>query len=202
MNPAFLRIEWTLLVAWALSWLVAALVWRRSASVKAPRRSFSLTLLLTIPGIWLIYQPFPTARHLWPVGPAFGPVLGWAMVALMLAGIAFAWWARLEMKGLWSGGIMRTPEHHVLQSGPFAIVRHPIYTGLIAAIWAIALTRATLPALGGGLLFAAGFAIKARAEERFLQRELGGYEEYRRRVPMLVPGLRPGLFGNPGGHRP
>ena len=198
MNLAFLRVELALLVAWSLSWLVAALVWRKKAQARAPRRSFGLTYLMTLPGIYLIYLPIRGFDPIWRVGEVFG----WGMVGLELAGIAFAWWARLEMKGLWSGGIMRTEGHRVLQSGPFAHVRHPIYTGIIAAIWAMALTRATLPALAGALLFALGFAFKARAEERFLQTALGGYEDYRRRVPMLVPGLKPRLLGNRAERRP
>ena len=103
---------------------------------------------------------------------------------------AFAWWARLAMGRMWSGGIMRTEQHRVIQSGPFAWVRHPIYTSLIFAGVALAVIRATPVALGGAALFALGFYLKARVEERFLDQELGGYPEYRARVPMLLPFLR------------
>jgi len=70
-------------------------------------------------------------------------------------------------------------------------VRHPIYTGLIIALLATAVTEATPVALLGAVLIALGLWVKARAEERFLLSELGpeAYESYRRRVPMLVPFL-------------
>jgi protein-S-isoprenylcysteine O-methyltransferase Ste14 len=69
-------------------------------------------------------------------------------------------------------------------------VRHPIYTGLIAAAAAMAAIRATPWALIGLALFALGFVLKAKVEERFLESELGGYEGYRARVPMIVPFFR------------
>jgi len=113
------------------------------------------------------------------------------MEALTLGGILFAWWARIHLGTLWSGGIERMADHRVVDSGPYALVRHPIYTGLIAAAAAMAVIRATPWALLGLVLFAAGFALKARVEERFLEREVGGYQGYRARVPMIVPFLRP-----------
>ena len=76
-------------------------------------------------------------------------------------------------------------------TGPYGFVRHPIYTGLIIALLATAVTEATPVALSGAVLIALGLWVKARAEERFLLSELGqeAYESYRRRVPMLVPFL-------------
>ena len=70
-------------------------------------------------------------------------------------------------------------------------MRHPIYTGLIIALLATAVTEATPVALSGAVLIALGLWVKARAEERFLSSELSpeAYESYRRRVPMLVPFL-------------
>jgi protein-S-isoprenylcysteine O-methyltransferase Ste14 len=78
--------------------------------------------------------------------------------------------------------------------GPYAIVRHPVYTGLIAATLCTAIAQATLPALAGFLLIALGLWLKARLEEEFLRQELGpaAYDSYRRRVSMLLPfGPRP-----------
>ena len=79
----------------------------------------------------------------------------------------------------------------MIDSGPYAFVRHPIYTGLIIALLATAATEATLVALLGAVLIALGLWVKARAEERFLLSEFApeAYESYRRRVPMLVPFL-------------
>jgi protein-S-isoprenylcysteine O-methyltransferase Ste14 len=132
----------------------------------------------------MMYGLFPKVQPvLWSVTPA----LGWAMVGLTAAGIAFAWWARIALGTLWSGGVERMADHRVVESGPYRWVRHPIYTGLIAGAVALAVIQAKPWAMAGAVLFSLGFILKARVEERFLEREIGGYEDYRRRVSMILP---------------
>jgi protein-S-isoprenylcysteine O-methyltransferase Ste14 len=77
----------------------------------------------------------------------------------------------------------------VIQSGPYHLVRHPIYTGLIVAALAQGVLIGMAANLVGAVLVGLGFWLKARLEERFLSQELGAatYAEYRRRTPMLVP---------------
>ena len=175
-------------LTWLVSWQAAAL-WRNKPTVQAPRRQYRWMIVLIALGLFLDYGMFPKNQPLlWPVGP----VLGSAMIALTAAGIAFAWWARIALGKLWSGGVERMAEHRVVETGPYAFVRHPIYTGLIAGAAALAVLQAKPFALLGTALFTLGFALKARVEERFLETELGGYEDYRRHVAMLIPFLRIG----------
>jgi len=117
----------------------------------------------------------------------------YALVGVMLVGLALTWWARIQLGHLWSSAITRKEEHRLVEAGPYALVRHPIYTGIITALLATAATEATLVALLGAVLIAVGLWVKARAEERFLLAELGpdAYESYRRRGPMLVPFVPP-----------
>ncbi len=186
LGPYF-RIAVGLWAVWLISWHLAAL-WRSKPTARAPRRDYRLQFVLIVLGFFLVFNAFPRLGRplLWPVDAP----LGWSMEGLILVGILFAWWARLHLGKLWSGGVERMAEHRVVQSGPYALVRHPIYTGLIAAILGTAVIRATPWALAGVVLFAIGFAWKAKVEERFLEAELGGYEAYRARVPMIVPFLR------------
>ena len=109
------------------------------------------------------------------------------MVALTAVGLAFAWWARIHLGKLWSGGVVLRDDHRVVESGPYALVRHPIYTGLFAAVIAMAVVRATPISLLGAALFVLGFTLKARLEERFLETAMPDYAAYRRRVGMIVP---------------
>ena len=115
--------------------------------------------------------------------------VSWALVGVVTLGFLFAWWARIYLGSLWSGWITKKAGHHIVDTGPYALVRHPIYTGLILSAFATAIQRGTLVALLGAAVMAWGFWIKARLEERFLREELGpeAYDSYRRRVPMLVP---------------
>ncbi len=187
MLGGFFFIAVALWAAWLITWHIAAL-WRSKPTVKAARREYRLHFAMIALGFFLLFNAIPrfTVPVLWPVAPP----LGWAMEALTLGGILFAWWARIHLGKLWSGGIERMADHRVVDSGPYALVRHPIYTGLIAAAAAMAVIRATPWALLGLALYTAGFALKAKVEERFLDREVGGYDGYRARVPMIVPFAR------------
>ena len=178
-----LLLLWTL---WILSWLVAALWTNRTerrpgARVELGYRAIQLlaALLLFTPYLHLDTTP------LWRLSRAGA----WTCAALVAIGMAFAWWARLHLGRLWSGHITRKADHKIIDTGPYAMVRHPIYTGLLLALGATAALKATFAALLGFLLFDVGFYLKARIEERWLSGELGeqAYADYQRRVPMLLP---------------
>ena len=113
----------------------------------------------------------------------------WICVALTALGIAFAWWARFYLGALWSGAVVTKDDHRIVDTGPYRIVRHPIYTGLLFATYATMAAKGTLAAIAGAVLITIGIWMKARLEEKFLRRELGAdaYNAYSRRVPMLVP---------------
>ncbi|HVU19321.1 MAG TPA: isoprenylcysteine carboxylmethyltransferase family protein, partial [Rhizomicrobium sp.] len=97
-------------------------------------------------------------------------------------------WARIWLGALWSGQVTKKEDHRVIDTGPYRIVRHPIYTGILIAIYATAALKGTVLALAGALLITIGLWMKARLEERFLRDELGrDYDAYRTRVPMLMP---------------
>jgi protein-S-isoprenylcysteine O-methyltransferase Ste14 len=103
-------------------------------------------------------------------------------------GLAFSWWARIHLGSLWSSRITKKADHQVIESGPYGIVRHPIYTGILLAILATTAAKGTVLGLAGLLIITFGFWLKARFEERWLSQELApAYDDYRRRVPMLVP---------------
>jgi protein-S-isoprenylcysteine O-methyltransferase Ste14 len=189
MISLYLKIEIGLWIAWLVTWNIAA-IWRGKASTQAPRREYRIYFAMVALGMALIFNGIPQDST--PVLWDESAVLGWSMIGLTAAGIAFAWWARIHLGNLWSGGVEVKEGHRVVDTGPYAFARHPIYTGLMAAAIAAAVLRANPWALAGAALFALGFGLKARVEERFLEKEIGGYDEYRQRVPMIVPGLRLG----------
>jgi protein-S-isoprenylcysteine O-methyltransferase Ste14 len=178
---------WTV---WLVSWLLAAF-WASRAQKRALSWDTLVYRVAILAGAVLL-TPWATRKlamtPLWNVG-LYG---AYALAALTLAGLLFTWWARIHIGRLWSGSITRKQDHRVVDSGPYALVRHPIYSGLIFALFASAGAEAAPNALAGAALVAVGLTLKARAEERFLIAELGAdtYGAYRRRVPMLVPGIR------------
>ena len=109
----------------------------------------------------------------------------------MILAIVSVWLAISAIKELgkqWSLQARLIEGHKLVTTGVYRIVRHPIYTGLLLALYATALDHGTIFALVGVLVLTIAFYVKARLEERFLSAELGpGYGQYERRVPMLVP---------------
>jgi len=87
--------------------------------------------------------------------------------------------------------ITRKKDHRIVDTGPYAFVRHPIYAGLVIALLATAAAEGRATALVGAALVVFGVWLKARTEERFLMAELGAeiYASYCRRVSMLIPFL-------------
>ena len=175
-------------VVWFASWLIAAF-WSDRA---ARRPAFGAELLyrvVTLAGAVLLFGAVSRSYHvrlrLWSLNEG----ANWALFAVCTGGFAFCWWARIHLGKLWSGWITRKEGHRIVDTGPYGIVRHPIYTGLIVSAFATAAVRGTSVALLGAAIITLGFWIKARLEERFLREQLGAdiYDAYRRRVPMLLP---------------
>jgi protein-S-isoprenylcysteine O-methyltransferase Ste14 len=117
------------------------------------------------------------------------PTEAWTCAVCIAAGFAFAWWARVHLGELWSGPVTAKANHRVVATGPYGLVRHPIYTGILLSVFATAAIKGTLPGVAGALVITLGIWMKARLEEKWLAGELGAdsYMRYRERVPMLVP---------------
>jgi protein-S-isoprenylcysteine O-methyltransferase Ste14 len=185
VSPAFLfPLFWT---SWAVSWIAAA-AWASPAVQRPPGSEvWPYRIMLGLGIILLIGQTsqFLGVPQLWNVGRDGATVLAF----LTLPGFIFAWWARVHLGSLWSGSVTRKQDHKIVDTGPYAIVRHPIYTGLIAATLVSAIAGGTILSLLGLGAMILGFWLKARLEERFLVQELGpsAYDQYCRTVPMLLP---------------
>jgi protein-S-isoprenylcysteine O-methyltransferase Ste14 len=121
---------------------------------------------------------------LWPLNPF---ILGIAML-LDVVGLSFAVWARIHLGQYWSGRITLKVDHRVIQTGPYALVRHPIYSGLILALLGTALSRGTVQAFLGFAFILAAFLRKLTLEENWLRSHFGTeYELYQKRVRALIP---------------
>jgi protein-S-isoprenylcysteine O-methyltransferase Ste14 len=114
--------------------------------------------------------------------------VGWVLTAL---GMLFSISARVSLGRNWSGRVVLKHGQELVATGPYALVRHPIYTGLLVALTGTAVYDGRWRALLGLACFALGFWLKARSEENLLEREFGEeYRSYRARTPMLIPSLR------------
>ena len=117
----------------------------------------------------------------------------WIGLTLVVAGIAFSIWAAQTLGRHYDLEVEVHEGHEVVDRGPFAIVRHPLYLGLaVHFIGACLATGNWLLIAGTVLVSFPALYIRAREEERLLRIQLGpAYDTYARRVPMLVPLPRP-----------
>lgn len=176
---------WTAL--WIV-WLVSALMAKRSVQRQTIASRLEQSILVTT-AFCLLF-----GRGLWPhwlrqrVLPESDVVLQWTGLILTAAGVAFAILARLWIGRNWSGTITIKEQHELIQSGPYGIVRHPIYTGLLLAYLSTAIVQGELRGFVGFFLLLLGFGLKLRMEETFMVQQFGNaYLNYKQRVKALVP---------------
>ena len=120
----------------------------------------------------------------------WAPWLFWLGAALTCGGLAFAVWARRTIGRNWSATVTLKQDHELVTSGPYALVRHPIYTGLLSGFLGSAIALGQWRGLLAVAIFYLAALRKYRLEERWMRERFGvAYDAYRARVKALVPFL-------------
>ena len=111
-------------------------------------------------------------------------------LVLTVAGCLFAIWARLILGSNWSGQATVKAGHELVVTGPYALARHPIYTGLLTAAAGTVLAIGEMRCVYGLVLIVLALIIKMSQEERLMMQTFPqAYPAYRQRVKALIPGL-------------
>lgn len=120
----------------------------------------------------------------------YGPAAVYTGFALTAIGLGFALWARFEIGRNWGGLITVQEGHKIVRTGPYSIVRHPIYSGFMLATLGTAIVFGTVGGLVSTALVMLSWGYKSRLEERYMIQQFGAeYEDYRRDVKGLIPGI-------------
>lgn len=173
-------------------WLVIALYFSvKYRHVQVKRTSaVAIVSLERICALFALALVFFPRTHLLRLATPFHASRSIAMAGfcITIAGLAFSAWARDVLGRHWSGRVIVQDHHQLVTAGPYAYVRHPLYTGLLIAITGTTLISGDLGSLLG-FLFAIGyFALKAEREEVILETEFGAiYANYRARTGGLLP---------------
>jgi protein-S-isoprenylcysteine O-methyltransferase Ste14 len=176
------------------AWILAGLVWLVGAFfVKRAARTEPLSSRLTQLAVALLGIVLLSFRRLpWgPLGLRVIPrswTLGYLGLALTVGGIAFAIWGRFYIGRNWSGRVTIKEDHQLIRSGPYAIVRHPIYAGFLVALAGTTIAIGEIRAILALAIIAVGLHFKARTEEKFMRDQFGEqYARYEREVKSLIP---------------
>ncbi len=182
-------------IAVGVCWGLVGLVWiggaiynaRRGPTVRE-RPTPDYAGVVAIIAVWLILREAP--GDFWRSltdGSGWLRALG---LPLLLAATAFTVWARVVLGTMWAASTVAKQDHELHTDGPYHITRHPIYTGILGMVAGTALLYGLGRWAAVLVLVAALLELKIHAEEQLLGRLFpASYDEYRRRVPQLIPGL-------------
>lgn len=174
-------------IAFLLYWQMKAVHTKTTQRLEpaASRIVRSLVFLIVIIVLSTNFIPVPWLyRQLWPSG--LWPF--WIGAGVTVAGLLFAIWAREHLGSNWSRSVTIKQGHELITTGPYSVVRHPIYTGILAGFLGTAIA---LSQVRGMLCFALIFLVlwpKLRMEEKWMRSQFGEtYATYARQTAALVP---------------
>jgi protein-S-isoprenylcysteine O-methyltransferase Ste14 len=174
-------------ILFSVIWLLAAVFNKRSIYRESVAQRLRYSILLVLAFLLLAKRnrlPFPFDVRIIPAIEA----LAWMTGTLCIAGLAFCVWARATLGRNWSSTITLKEGHELIERGPYRLVRHPIYTGLLAMILATAIAFGHV---GGFVAFAFAFAsfwIKLSEEEKLMRQQFPEqYRSYEQRVKRIIP---------------
>lgn len=169
-----------ILIAWGVFWLywIVAAFGAKTGTRTGRNRP---------PGL-IVFAVFVVLRAVRVNGLAVhSPVVRGVGTALFVSGLAIAVWARIYLGRNWGMPMTEKEEPELVTSGPYRLVRHPIYSGLLLAILGTALATNLYWLIALGVL-AGYFIYSARVEEKLLTSSFpDAYPRYRARTKMLVP---------------
>jgi protein-S-isoprenylcysteine O-methyltransferase Ste14 len=186
--------HWVYNYFFAAVWIAFLLYWQiKSVGTKTTQRlepaaSRIVRSLVFLIAITLLSWPYIPLPWLYRSFLPMGLLTFWLGAGVTVAGLLFAVWARAHLGTNWSRSVTIKQDHQLIVTGPYAIARHPIYTGILTGFLgsAIATTQ-----IRGIIAFALVFLVlwfKLRMEEEWMRNQFGPtYEAYAKHVAALVP---------------
>lgn len=184
-HSAMLHLAYTLVIIWTVSEVFLGW-WKRSKDRSADANSLRL---LWGSAIVFMSAGFTTV-HMVRAGRF--PLADWAVVlvvGLFAAGIALRWYAIVSLGRFFTVNVAIRDDHHIVTAGPYGIIRHPSYTGLLMMMLAIAISFGNwISALVAFVPFTAALLWRIRIEEAALVRNFGAqYDAYSAKTKRLIP---------------
>jgi protein-S-isoprenylcysteine O-methyltransferase Ste14 len=174
-------------IIFSVIWLLSAVANKRSIYRESGAQRLRYLILLVMAFLLLTRGPrlpYPFDVRIIPATET----VQWMAGILCIAGLAFCVWARATLGRNWSGTITLKEGHELIERGPYRLVRHPIYTGLLAMFLATAIRFGHLGGVAAVIVAFASFWIKLGEEEKLmLQQFPDQYRSYQQRVKCIIP---------------
>jgi protein-S-isoprenylcysteine O-methyltransferase Ste14 len=187
MQPAvlqYINAVWSLV---AIYWVVGMVLAKPTIKTESiPSRA--VHLVLGCAAVLFVWDPATGKGFLGHRLTSPADWVAWLGLAVTMGGCAFAIWARATLGSNWSSMVTVKQDHELILRGPYAVVRHPIYTGFLLALTGTAIAVGEIRAfIGLGFAFTT-FLWKSAAEEKFMREEFSAdYARYSQRVKRLIP---------------
>lgn len=177
-------------IVFVVYWLVSAIKTRATREKESFVSRYAV-LFIEVVGFVLIFSHRASIGFLGDrivprnlIGPVLGTVLTWM-------GIGLAIWARYHLAEYWSARVTIKEGHQLIRTGPYARLRHPIYSGLVLAALGAALVIDRWRCVFGFCLVVIGYCFKAKTEETMLTQQFGdAFREHQKHTGFLIPRFR------------
>jgi protein-S-isoprenylcysteine O-methyltransferase Ste14 len=183
---AFFPVVW---IFFLLYWQIKAVKTKSTQRLEpaASRLLRVFVFLIALVLLWTARIPLPWLYlQLWPAG--FRPF--WLGAAVTIAGLLFAVWAREHLGSNWSRSVTIKQGHELITTGPYSVVRHPIYTGILTGFLGMAIAISQVRGFVVLVLIFLALWMKLRMEEQWMRAQFGEtYATYARQTAALVPYL-------------
>jgi protein-S-isoprenylcysteine O-methyltransferase Ste14 len=174
-------------VIWAiflLYWIACA--WGNKRAVQKLSVGFRIIPILGVVGLFRLVHIYPHffLRQLYARTESVETI----GIVLCMLGVALAIWARTILGRNWSGIPQIKEGHELIQAGPYRVVRHPIYTGILLAIFGTGFGRGRMLDVGLFVFCFVTFWIKLKVEESLMSKQFPeAYPTYRKSTKALIP---------------
>lgn len=145
--------------------------------------------------VWMVRRSQDSS--IWPGALWVDVAVAAVVLVLMVISVVLSLLAVRELGRQWAVQARTVEQHELITTGPFALLKHPLYVGFCGLFLATGLALTDWRALGFACLaFGGGMVIRIRAEDELLAATFGSaFEDYRRRVPAVIPSIRAVLHG-------
>jgi protein-S-isoprenylcysteine O-methyltransferase Ste14 len=179
----FIRIIVLLWIAFYSFWLISAIGVKKSVRGTSWRRGIAIRLLLVF--LVIAFVRLLRIQNIWV--PTRSIPIGIAGLAVCVAGLGLAVWARRYLGRNWGTPMSLKEGHELVTTGPYRVIRHPIYTGILTAMLGSSLVAGRFWVVLFVVIMPF-FVYSAKTEDGLMMQEFPErYPEYRKRTHALIP---------------